>query len=110
MQGGQVFAFPSPWGLTEDDLVCLYRFVTGTRGGQIDILTGPSRRTSAILAVAGRHLRVERDGDALFVRDLTTGHASARDAASDDLHLGIEAALRCNDDDVVAVADDSGRW
>ena len=98
MARGLVLPFPLPSGLIQDDLERLFRFAAGVPGAQVDILTGRSRRTSAILALAGRLLRVDRDGEAIVVRDAAGGLPSGQGSAFDDLLAALQAALSATEE------------
>jgi hypothetical protein len=85
-------SFPAPCGLTQNDLERLYRFTADIPEAEIDILIGRSRRTSAVLALAGRHLRIERDGKAVLVHDAFSG-TLGQVSAINDLPGTLQAAL-----------------
>jgi hypothetical protein len=93
-----VLPFPPPSGLTQDDLERLYRFAADHPGAQIDILVSRNRRTSAILALAERHLRIERDGEAVLVRDAFSGPSADQATANGDLLDTLQAALSVEDE------------
>jgi hypothetical protein len=84
--------FPAPCGLTQSDLERLCRFKADIPEAEIDILIGRSRRTSAALALAGRHLRIERDGEAVLVHDAFSG-TLGQVSAINDLLGTLQAAL-----------------
>jgi hypothetical protein len=69
MTQGRIIPFPAPGGLSQDDLERLYRFAAGCPGAQVSVLVGGSRRTSAILALADHYLWLERDTEAVLVRE-----------------------------------------
>ena len=98
MPRGLVLPFPSPSGLLQDDVERLYRFTAGVPGAQVDILTGRSRRTSAIIALAGRQLRRGRDGEAVVVRDASGGPRSGQGPELDDLLAALQAALSATEE------------
>jgi hypothetical protein len=98
MPRGLVFPFPSPSGLTEDDLDRMRRFTAAIPGAQIDILAGRSRRTSAFLALAGRQLRVERNGEVISIHNASSGPPSGQNTGSDDLLAAIQAALSATEE------------
>ena len=98
MTRGLVLAFPSPSGLSPDDLERVYRFVADIPGAQVDVFTGRSRRTSAILSLAGHQLRVDRDGEAIMVHDASGGLAPAEDGANDHLRAALQAVVAAEEE------------
>jgi hypothetical protein len=98
MARGLILPFPAPSGLTQDDLERLYRFAAASPGAQISVLVGGSRRTSAILALAERHFRIERDGEAVLVRDAFSGPSPGQATTNADLLDTLQAALSVEDE------------
>lgn len=93
MPRGIVLAFPSPQGLTRDDLEGLQRSAVISWGARIDILSSRKRRTVAILALAGRQLWIERDEATLRAREVTNGRQLAAGADVSRLLAAVQAAL-----------------
>jgi hypothetical protein len=98
MTCGLVVPFPVPGGLTQDDLERLYRFAADCPDAQISVLVGGSRRTSAILALAEHYLRIERDGEAVLVREAFSG-IPARQATPGGDWLGALRAMMSMQDE-----------
>jgi hypothetical protein len=98
MTRGLVVPFPVPGGLTQDDLERLYRFAADCPDAQVSVLVGGSRRTSAILALAEHYLRIERDGEAVLVREAFIGIPARQVTPSSDLLGVLRAVLSAEDE------------
>jgi hypothetical protein len=98
MASGLVIPFPPPNGLTQNDLERLYRFAADRPGAQISVLVGGSRRASAILALADHYLWIERDAEAVLVRQGFSGLAANQATSSGDLLSILQAVLSAEDE------------
>lgn len=95
---GLVIPFPPTTGLTQNDLKRLYDFAADRPGAQISVLVGGNRRASAILALAGHYLWIERDGEAVLIRQGFSRFPADQTAASSDLLSTLQAVLSAEDE------------
>jgi hypothetical protein len=93
MRRGLVLPFPAHRHLTRDDREGLQRFAAALPGIQIDILISRDRRETAILAFAGRHVWIKRDGPRLQARDASSGHLLMEDTCIGGLLAAVQTAL-----------------
>jgi hypothetical protein len=78
--------------------VRLYRFAADRSGAQISVLVGGNRRTSAILAVEEHYLWIERDGEAVLVRESFGQISADPTTSSGDLLSTVQAVLSAEDE------------
>jgi hypothetical protein len=98
MARGLLVPFPTPEGLSQDDLARLYRFAADRPGAEISVLVGGNRRTSAILALAEHYLRIERDGEAVVVRRGFCGFPPDQATPHGELLSTLQAVLSAEDE------------
>jgi hypothetical protein len=93
MQRGVVLPFTAQQRLTRDDHAGLQRIAADFPGAQIDILISRDRREIAILALAGRHVWIRREGASLQARDASSGRLLAEAQRMGDLLDRVGRAL-----------------
>lgn len=98
MACGLVIPFPRPSGLTQDDLKRLYDFAANLPDAQISVLVGGSRRISAIVALVDHYLWIERDGEAVLVRESFGQFPVDPATSSGDLLSTVQAVLSAEDE------------
>jgi hypothetical protein len=98
MACGLVIPFPRPSGLTQNDLKRLYDFAANRPDAQVSVLVGGSRRMSAILALADHYLWIERDGEAVLVRESFSRISTDPPTPNGDLLSTVEAVLSAEDE------------
>ncbi|MCB4820243.1 hypothetical protein [Roseicella aerolata] len=93
MRHGVVLPFTAQQRLTRDDHAGLQRIAAAFPEAQIDILISRDRREIAILALAGRHVWIRREGTSLQARDASSGRLLAEASCIGDLLASVEHAL-----------------
>jgi hypothetical protein len=98
MTRGLVVPFPASGGLTQSDLERLYRFAAERLSAQISVLVGSNRRTSAILALEEHYLWIERDSEAVVVREAISGMPARQATPGGDLLSALRAMMSMEDE------------